>query len=86
MGMQCKKCQVDLEVHNSYATDNNQIRRTKVCPLCKARYQTIEILVEDYNSMANFFNGFVSLIQKYSNADLDKNSTNTRSSNTTNSD
>jgi len=67
--MQCPKCKKDLESRSTRLTEGNQIKRTKVCPQCKERYPTIEILVEDYNAMAGFFNGFIELIQKYSKSD-----------------
>jgi len=66
MAMQCPKCKINLDNQLTKTTESNQIKRTKVCPQCKTRYRTIEILVDDYNSMANFFNGFVELIQRYS--------------------
>jgi len=64
MAMKCK-CGEELQSKSTRTLENNQIRRTKVCPKCKARYPTIEILVDDYNDMASFFNGFIQLIEKY---------------------
>jgi hypothetical protein len=65
MAMFCKKCNKDLENRNTKTVDAEKIQRTKVCPSCGYRIYTIEINVDAYNDMATFYNGLLTMFEKY---------------------
>lgn len=65
MAMKCIKCGSDLESKGTRLLDKEIVRRKKVCPGCGYSIFTIEIPMSEYDDMANFFNGFVRLLTKY---------------------